>query len=203
MPDSKSIGIALTKQDKDLVVWLNMLRQEGMHPRTWIQAVLLAEQAGVSLDAGGVYLPSKVPRQPRSASPPMFGDDTAGASPFSPRAQTPGWDKRGENGAFVVGSILTIRISRPVMLRVLSNLAGRHKKLSSYIKAILRKHIRHLARGPNEPPDPDDIRDIFVLYDEYFEKTASDQDSSRAAVKSKKPALENKQKNPLLAYISQ
>jgi len=140
-----------------------MLRHEGMKPSTWIQAILLSDTVGEKIEAGGVYIPTKKKKRTGSL---MFGDDTE--TDTEPSIVKSKWSVRAKNGDYLPGSTLVLRISRPVIKDTLMYIRQKHSKLAPYIKAILRKHIRKLNTGPNEPPEPEAIQDIFVIYESWF-----------------------------------
>lgn len=156
----KTIGFALTNRDNDIIEWLNMLQANDMNPATWVQAILLSELAGQSIDAGGVYTaPAK-----KKAGAMLFGDDTVTES----KSISYGWNVRGSDGVYKPGSVFVLVSSRPIMDYVIDKFVNSRRMKSRYLRAILRKHIRKLKQAPNEPPINQNIEDIFVLYEEYF-----------------------------------
>lgn len=162
------INICFTKKDKDLIAWVNMLIREGLSPASWVQAILLSEVLGLGIDAGGVYVPTS--DKGRSARPqssmPMFGDDTVD-EPVVEKDDGPSrWEKKGDADEYRVGTILSIRVTRGVMSDVLDKLKLHRKRISPYAKAVLRKHIRKLSSGPDQPPAASQIQDLFVLYED-------------------------------------
>ena len=159
--EKNTIGFALTKKDTDLIEWLNMLQDNCMEPATWVQAALLAELAGQDLEIGGVYVP---PPKKKPASTRLFGDDTTSKE----LAPSYGWNVRGVDGAFIPGSVYTINITRPIVLFAIENCLSGRLMMSRYLRAILRKRIRHLSQPPNELPKVQDIEDIFILYEGFF-----------------------------------
>ena len=56
MSECASIGIVLADNDKSIIKWLNMLNDNGESPRTWIQAVLLADSLDIDIDIVEVYI---------------------------------------------------------------------------------------------------------------------------------------------------
>jgi len=170
MAEQKVLNVVLTKRDSDLAAWLNMLKREGLSPRTWIQAILLADAVGEPIDAGGVCTkkqPAHPPLRPsrHQHETILFGDDSeedgqeGGGPPLSTEAFH-----------FQPGQTVVITISRPVIQGLIQDLEDRGKLLSPYVKAVLRKHIRQLKSGPDEPPGTEHIEDLFVLHEERFVK---------------------------------
>lgn len=187
-----------------------MLITNNFNPATWIQAVLLSEIAGQTIDAGGIYYQ---PTKRINPSQTLFGDDTI---PNQKPTQY-GWEIRSPNGFYIPGSIVTIRITRPIVEYALSTTLIGKRRTSPYIKAILRKHIRKLSHLPNEPPKDDHIEDIFITYEQYFKeftKTIAKKPKSKPPLKSSTQITSpptapsttpqeqpTKQRNPLLSFI--
>lgn len=216
MKKSISIGILITKKDKEIADWLNMLLKEEMNPRTWVQALLLTEIVGKPIDAGGVYIPQNVKPSSHNGTL-MFGDDTEDDEMLSTTNQGRGRNCRGPNGEFVIGSVFTIRITRPIMLNAIEYLKDRNKKIAPYIKFSIRQQLRILPQGPNQPPNERDIQDIFIIYEDFFSKKKRKPQNKEAIAEkqlltSKPKPVEitqlhqagkpEKKKNPLLNYIT-
>ena len=159
---SQYINICFSEKDKELIAWANMVREDGQSINTWIQAVLLAEAVGENLDAGAVYVP-KDKRRPPSSN--VFGDYRQPSN--TKKKPVSGWQIRGADGEFVAGSIISVRVTRPVMVGLIDSLHHSHKRIGPYAKAILRRKIRKLDSGPNIPPDESQIQDIFALADAH------------------------------------
>lgn len=165
MSKSQYINICFSDKDKELIAWANMIREDNQSVNTWVQAVLLADAVGEPLDVGSVYVP-RARGKAASAGIMMFGDDRKSSKTRD--KTTSGWQVRGENGEIVAGSIISIRVTRPVMTALLENLHRSHKRIGPYAKAVLRKRIRKLDAGPNIPPDESQIQDIFALYEDRY-----------------------------------
>lgn len=165
MSKSQYINICFSDRDKELITWANMIRDDGQSVNTWIQAVLLAEAVGEPLDAGAVYIPKSRPKA-ASAGSLMFGDDRKSAQ--SGEEKRSGWQIRGENGEIIAGSIISIRVTRPVIVSLIDSLLQSHRRLGPYAKAVLRKKIRKLDSGTNVPPDESQVQDIFALYEDRY-----------------------------------
>ena len=56
MSECASIGIVLADNDKSIIKWLNMLNDNGESPRTWIQAVLLADSLNIDIDINNIFI---------------------------------------------------------------------------------------------------------------------------------------------------
>lgn len=121
-----------------------MLVAGNQSPRRWIQAILIANDRGLELDAGTVSLPIAAPAD----SFTFFGD--AGYS----------WVKRGANREFIPGSILNVSITRPSVAAIIQTLKNRGQRISPFVKAVIRQHIQ---TGPNQLPDPNDAANILIL----------------------------------------
>lgn len=165
MSKAQYINICFSDRDKELIAWANMIREDGQSVNSWVQAILLAEAVGADIDAGAVYVPkNRVKPAPRGSV--MFGDDRKPAKPKNKTAS--GWQVRGDNGEIVAGSIISIRVTRPVILGLLDNLRQSRSRIGPYAKAILRKRVRKLDAGPNIIPDDTQVQDMFALYEDRY-----------------------------------
>ena len=219
MAKSKGIGIVLSDNDTTIIAWLNMLKREGESPRTWIQAILLADSLNQSIDVGTVYVSKK--KQPKQGKPippkhMMFGDDTIDTSKKNKRSY--GWNVKGKNNEYVSGNILSFSVSRATIIPVLDDIYSKCSNISSYIKAILRKYIKVTDNPESEVlPDRAVVLDLFAMNscpkakDEKADKTskisqsANNKNVNQTAMVNSEPAVKDepkKQKNPLLQYIN-
>ena len=48
------LGVCFTMYDEDILAWINMLLEDIQSPRTWIRAILDADELDLPLDAGTV-----------------------------------------------------------------------------------------------------------------------------------------------------
>lgn len=188
----QTININFTKNDRDLLAWVNMLRDKKLSPATWIQAILLSEALGLDIDAGGVWV-SEINARPRPG-PLMFGDDRASNNANS--------NSSSPNKVFGPGNRLVIRVTRPIMLALLRDTAKKRSKIGPYTKAVLRKHIRKLPSAPNQPPQDSQIQDIFALYEDKF--TLDRKRTAPPEIRHPQPSKKQPPKNPVptLAPVS-
>lgn len=133
----QSFGLALTSKDGDIIEWLNMLERSNQKPRRWIQAILIAKEFGLELDAGSV----------------------APAENLGP-SDIYSWTLR-DDGKYVPGSVLNISISRPIIRYIIEDLKKRGIKVSPFIKQSIRERI-HI--GANHPPDENAADDVLEFY---------------------------------------
>ena len=213
MPESIVVGFSLTKKDRDIAAWLNMLTEKKLSPATWVQAVVLSEICGKELDIGSVYVPDKTNRP----STLMFGDDTEEEEEEKVKYN---WATRGKNGEYVVGSVFTMKVTQPIMIYIFETVLNHRKKLGSFIKVMIRKHLRKTSRPMSEPPkNADNINDIFILYENLVKGYRTPSRKSPAQKqKTSEPKKEispnpppqkpvdipeppKKTKNPMLQYI--
>ena len=223
MAKAKNIGIVLSENDKSIIAWFNMLQKAGESPRTWVQAVLLADSLKMDMDVGTVYVPKKkTPQQLKTLSSRhlMFGDDTVDNKKRT--KCTYGWSIKGQNNEYVADNIFCFRVSRAALIPVLDDIYARQSNISSYIKAILRKYIKVTETEQEaQVPDRTAMLDLFALnsiqkVDAFQIKTECEpkkqvnensinkptvRDSAETVtdVQDEKPA---KSKNPLLQYIN-
>lgn len=171
MSECASIGIVLADNDKSIIKWLNMLNDNGESPRTWIQAVLLADSLNIDIDIGAVYIaPEKKNMKPSSGKYLMFGDDTVKESKKKDKVNY-GWNVRGSNGEFIPGSIFCFNITRPVIFPIIQNIFDKHNNVSSYIKALIRKYLKTTSdESAAYIPDDTVIKDLFALHSFKTEK---------------------------------
>ena len=184
----RSICLYFTKYDTDILAWVNMLRENGLSPATWIQAAIVSEDRQSKLDIGSV-----VPTPPPSPKSALFGDDT--------RAE----------GSYVIGSRLNIRVTRKIVQDALGRVVGEREMTAPVIKMILRKNIGFLSQFPNVPPDPMQLQDFFVrgtMHPPQIKNgintitAASFKDENNLKREVTEPLKHTKQKNPLLGYIT-
>lgn len=147
-----------TKNDQDLLAWANMIKENNLGLSTWIQAILVSEAAKEKLDIGSVHVPSVLEPVKTTAAPSLWGDDTDKESKI-----VPGWHVRGENKKLIAGTVLPVKITRPLAQEALFELKKRHKKIAAYIKAIIRQNLKILPSGPNIPPNKNTAIDLFAL----------------------------------------
>lgn len=229
MAARKSIGIVLSEDDQSIIAWLNMLQKAEESPRTWVQAVLLADSLNCNIDVGTVYVQKKKipkPNKPTSARYMMFGDDTINNNKKPKRSY--GWSVKGNNNEYIAGKVFCFSVSRAALFPVLDSIYARCSNISSYVKAVLRKYIKVTENEDEEIiPDKAVIQDLFALntvrrneecdvktetlpqkqkngnikqQQENKDETAPAPSSSSAPT----PVIEKpiKAKNPLLQYIN-
>lgn len=182
----RSICLYFTKYDIDILAWVNMLRENGLSPATWIQAAIVSEDRQSKLDIGSV-----VPTSPPKAA--LFGDDT----------------RRTANGSYVIGSRLNIRITRKIVQNALGRVVGDDEMTAPVVKMILRKNIGFLSQLPNIPPDPMQLQGFFVRglvnssqikIENHLEQTKTLKNEPKG--KEATPLPNKREKNPLLSYIN-
>jgi len=156
------INIYFTKEDKEILAWANMIRENNLNLSTWIQAILVAENAGFELDIGTISIPVKAESATiqQSPKPSLFGDDTI----LEKKKQKTGWNIRGENGKLKEGSVLSIKVTRQEVQDAMFVTKRKHKRLGTYIKALIRKKLRSSSSKTNRLPDKANASDVFALY---------------------------------------
>ena len=86
------INLYFTKDDKEILAWANLIRENELSLSTWIQGILVAESIGADLDIGSIGPPISEPLLPQT-KPSLFGDDTI-TEKHPPN--TTGWNIRGK-----------------------------------------------------------------------------------------------------------
>jgi len=218
------INIYFTKEDKEILAWANMIRENNLNLSTWIQAILVAENAGCELDIGTISTPVKTNPTviQQSPKPSLFGDDTISEK----KKKKTGWNIRGENGKLKEGSVLSIKVTRQEVQDAMYATKRKHKRLGTYIKALIRKKLRSNPSETDRLPDKADAADAFALYaskqrnvqnsttkknntlpkqEPPQQKQTYHKEEQKTSIQKKKPEEkqqeEPKKKNPLLNYI--
>lgn len=170
MSQLTSIGIVLAENDKSIIKWLNMLVESGESPRTWLQAVLLADSLNFPIDIGTVYITPDIKKTSnlKTGKYLMFGDDTVSNSGKEKKKKNKinyGWNIRGKDGEYVPGSIFCFNITRTALLPIIKNITDNYSNISSYVKAVLRKYLKTTSdESAAYIPDNTAIKDLFALY---------------------------------------
>lgn len=152
------INLYFTTDDKEILAWANMIRESNFHLSTWIQAILVAEIAGEDLNIGAIYTPPYEPPYPLPNSN-LLGDDTH----LQKASSKSGWNVRGQNGKLKEGSILSIKVTRPIVQDAICIAKKTHNHLGAYIKTLIRKKLKNNPAKINLLPNKTDVFDLFVL----------------------------------------
>ena len=159
VPKNVYIGITFTHYDEDLLDWINMLISSGQSPRTWVRAILIAEETNKALDAGTVCSIPSIQNVP-------VGSGRHSESSVVLKHRT-GWEIRGINlgkaREFLIGSVLTINSNNKVIVDMVKRLQEEGTPVSQYAKVCIRKHIRVVTTGRNQPPDYKVAKEILTL----------------------------------------
>lgn len=152
------IGVSFTDDDEDLVDWINMLISNGQSPRTWIRAILVADETKKVLDAGTVCsIPTE--QNDRTESSHFFGTSLS--------VKKTGWEKRGvyigRSREFVIGSILTINSNNKIIVELILRLQKDNIPVSQYVKICVRKYIHVVTEGESIPPNLRDAKEILTM----------------------------------------
>lgn len=190
------INLYFTKDDKEILAWANLIRENGLSLSTWIQGILVAESIGTDLDIGSIGPPISKPLLAQT-KPSLFGDDTI--TEKTPPNST-GWNIRGKKGELKIGSILTIKVTRPIVQDVILNVKKIHPHLGIYIKFIIRRKLKCSLSTSNRLPNPTDLIDIFIISEEkkakYSSNNAQKKENSPKLFKTK----QNHSPNPTLTH---
>ena len=154
----KTFSIILTEQDKDICAWINMLIAGNQSPRQWIQAILIAHENGLNLDAGCVSLKeeTRYAIEVPAESFMIFDNDNKNEKKYQYS-----WTNRGPHGKYIPGSILNITITRSAVAMVIQNIKQRGLRVSPYVKAILRLYFQVSKDNETQLPDKLDAANIL------------------------------------------
>lgn len=143
-----SVGLYISEQDLDIADFLNELHRGGEAHIKWIAALLLLDQAGKKAfcaspfnPKGKLPLPTPAPVPPKPSKAPtqlLFGGRTELPVEDAPNNKwNYGWQKRGEHGEVIFGSVINLSFSGSEIVGILNSLKQRHIKVSTYIKSLI------------------------------------------------------------------
>ena len=104
-----NIGIYIGPNDLDIAAWLNMLQENGLSRATWIRGLICAHSLGRPLMIGCISTnpPEPTKPEPKPANGQLLfgvGDSQAARK----ERYSYGWQVRGPNREFIVGSIANV-----------------------------------------------------------------------------------------------
>lgn len=146
-----------------------MIRRNNLSLTTWLQAILVANLANEDIDIGYACVTAGKNPSPQQQRSNLFGDDTKARS-----SVRPGWNVRGENGELKEGSVLTIRVTRPIALDAIFETKKRHKNLGAYIKALIRKMLKNNPSDADRVPNKAEAIDVFSICEGKIRKRPSE-----------------------------
>ena len=150
-----SISINIGKHDNDIASWFNLLTRTTQSRSMWASALLLAYSQGNYLETGCVLSASASSPPPASVvhqSPPnqalLFG---TGNSLQKKKGRNYGWTVKGSHGEFIVGSVITLRLTNRQIIQIYWKLRADDIPVSVLLKELIRKGLRYgdIEAAPN------------------------------------------------------
>lgn len=158
-----NIGIYIGPNDLDIAAWLNMLQENGLSRATWVRGLLCAHSLGKSLSIGSISNKPVAPAAPvfkPAVDALMFGVGDS-QSPKKDKYGY-GWQVRGPNKEFIVGSVANISISKNEILYILDEVWANGHAVATFVKALIRQN---LAYGETPAaPSSDELKAIFTEF---------------------------------------
>ena len=213
-----NIGIYIGPNDLDIAAWLNMLQDNGLSRATWVRGLLCAYSLDRPLMIGCISTNPPEPPKPEPAPKPMrnsllFGVGDSQASKKDKYGY--GWQVRGPNREFIVGSVANVSISKNEILPILDEVWANGHAVATFVKSLIRKNLTYSST--NVPPSSDELRATFAEFNirqakvkipERRKKEGRRQDTprpQRLAEPAPNPVeaapQQGKKKNPLLSLV--
>ena len=215
-----NIGIYIGPNDLDIAAWLNMLQDNGFSRATWIRGLLCAYSLDRPLMIGCISTTpqeqdKQEPRRTMSSSPLLFG---VGDSQ-TPRKEKYkyGWQVRGPNREFIVGSVANVSISKNEILPILDEVWENGHAVATFVKSLIRKNLTYAST--DIPPSVDELQATFTDFNirqakvkipERRKKEQNKQESAKPKeqtdpaqilAETKEWPQQEKKKNPLLNLV--
>ena len=149
MSTCTNIGIYIGEGDKDIAAWFNLLQRSGQSRARWVRALMAANALGKPLKIGIVDT-----RAPLIRAGPQKGDHVEPKGGFKY-----GWQIRGPEGEFVIGSVVNLSIRGDEARDLLDEAWSNGHMLAPFVKSLIRGSLKF---GDKEiPPKADVMRQIW------------------------------------------
>lgn len=149
MSTCTNIGIYIGEGDKDIAAWFNLLQRSGQSRARWVRALMAANALGKPLKIGIVDT-----RAPLIRDGPQKGDHVEPKGGFKY-----GWQIRGPEGEFVIGSVVNLSIRGDEARDLLDEAWSNGHMLAPFVKSLIRGSLKF---GDKEiPPKADVMRQIW------------------------------------------
>ena len=158
-----NIGIYIGPNDLDIAAWLNLLQENGLSRATWVRGLLCAHSLGKPLSIGSISTtPSKQKAQPskRTTDALMFGVGDSQAPKKDKYGY--GWQVRGPNKEFIVGSVANISISKNEVLYLLDEIWANGHAVATFVKSLIRQNLTY-SENP-VAPSSEELKAIFTEF---------------------------------------
>lgn len=183
-----NIGIYIGPNDLDIAAWLNLLQENGLSRATWVRGLLCAHSLGKPLSIGSISVNSSKP----AASAPgpitdtlMFGVGDSQAPKKDKYGY--GWQVRGPNKEFIVGSVANISISKNEVLFILDEVWANGHAVATFVKSLIRQSLTY----DNIPVAPSS-KELRAIFTEFNIAQAKVKLPPREERKHRKPPVEKK-----------
>ena len=158
-----NIGIYIGPNDLDIAAWLNMLQENGLSRATWIRGLICAHSLGRPLMIGCISTnpPEPTKPEPKPANGQLLfgvGDSQAARK----ERYSYGWQVRGPNREFIVGSIANVSISKNSVLPILDEVWANGHAVATFVKSLIRQNLAY-ASTPI-PHSADELRATFTEF---------------------------------------
>ena len=186
-----NIGIYIGPNDLDIAAWLNMLQENGLSRATWVRGLLCAHSLGKPLSIGSINI--KPPKLAAPAPSPvtdtlMFGVGDS-QSPKKDKYGY-GWQVRGPNKEFIVGSVANISISKNEVLFILDEVWANGHAVATFVKSLIRQSLTY--DDTPVAPSSDELRALFTEINIQAKVKLPDREER----KRRKPLTEKKPQTP-------
>lgn len=152
MSTCTNIGIYIGEGDKDIAAWFNLLQRSGQSRARWVRALMAANALGKPLKIGIVDA-----RAPLIRDGPQKGDHVEPKGGFKY-----GWQIRGPDGEFVIGSVINLSIRGDEARDLLDEAWSNGHMLAPFVKSLIRSSLKF---GDKEiPPKQDAMRQIWAEF---------------------------------------
>lgn len=149
MSTCTNIGIYIGEGDKDIAAWFNLLQRSGQSRARWVRALMAANAMGKPLKIGIVDA-----RAPLIRDGPKKGDYVEPKGGFKY-----GWQIRGPDGEFVIGSVVNLSIRGDEARDLLDQAWTNGHMLAPFVKSLIRGSLKF---GDKEiPPKVDVMRQVW------------------------------------------
>jgi len=140
-----SISINIGKHDRDIADWFNLLAKFGQSRSMWASALLMAYSQGHYLETGCVFATSTATPPPQkqqtiSSQAVLLG---SGNSLQKRKSRKYGWTVKGSAGEFVIGSVVTLRLTNKHIIEIYWDLRSQKIPISTLLKDMIRKGLRY------------------------------------------------------------
>lgn len=149
MSTCTNVGIYIGEGDKDIAAWFNLLQRSGQSRARWVRALMAANALGKPLKIGIVDA-----RAPLIRDGPQKGDYVEPKGGFKY-----GWQIRGPDGEFVIGSVINLSIRGDEARDLLDEAWSNGHMLAPFVKSLIRNSLKF---GDKEiPPKQDAMRQVW------------------------------------------